>query len=92
MSGKATHSGILQNWFKNESSSDNKAKVHIQHPYVEDFDSVVSHWPRFLVTCYQRQTVDIFLTIKYFAIARSYQGCTGTSMSREEDPFLGNAR
>ena len=92
MSGKATHSGILSNVFKNESSPDNKAKVHIQHPDVEDVDSVEFHWPRFLVTCYQRQTVDIFLTIKYFASARSYKFCIGTSMSREEDPFRGNAR
>ena len=66
--------------------------MHIQHPDVEDINSVVYHWPRFLVTCYQRQAVDIFLTIKYFAIARSYQGCIGTSVSREEDPFLDNAR
>ena len=86
------HIGILSNWFKNENSPDNKAKVHIQHPDVEDFDGVVSHWPRFLVTCYQRQTVDNFLTIKYFAIARPYQGCIGTSMSRGVDPFRGNAR
>ena len=44
--------------------------MHIQHPDVEDVDSVVYHWPRFLVTCYQRQTVDIVLTIKYFAKLR----------------------
>ena len=44
--------------------------MHIQHADVEDFDGVVSHWPRFLLTCYQRQTVYIFLTIKYFAKLR----------------------
>ena len=66
--------------------------MHIQCPDVEDVDSVVYHWPCFHVTCYQRQTVDIFLTIKYFAIVTSYQGCIGTSVSREEDPIRGNAR
>ena len=70
-------------------------KVHIQTPDVEDFDSEVSHALASFScdrTCQERQTVDTFLTIKYFAVARSDQGCIGTSMSREEDPFRGNAR